>query len=116
MNEIKFDIMESYMINRPRARRKNKKPFLHSKLFAGILIILIIFGIRSAVNSYDKKLTASAELQEQQNAYDELAEKKEHLQSQISALESGRGLEEELRTRFNVTKEGETMIKIVEEE
>ena len=97
-------------------RKKNKKSIFKSKWFLILLVVFIFLAVRSAASSYDKKITARKELDEHQALYEELSEKKVHLETQIEALESGRGLEEEFRTRFNVTKEGETMIRIVEGE
>ena len=47
---------------------------------------------------------------------DEFQSKKENLEEKIESLKTDRGIEAELRGRFNITKEGETMIRVIENE
>ncbi|MFT6361244.1 MAG: cell division protein FtsB [Candidatus Paceibacteria bacterium] len=72
--------------------------------------------IRSAYSSFQKKQHADLEREKYQQRLDTLKEKKTDLESKIEKLETDRGKEDEFRTRFNIAKEGETVIRIIEEE
>ena len=77
-----------------------------------------IFGlfVRSAYASFIKKRNADLQREQYQERFEALEEKKADLEAKIERLETDRGREDELRTRFNVVKEGETVIRIIEEE
>lgn len=56
-----------------------------------------------------------SEQERYENEYQYLLEKKESLEADIQRLNTQRGREEEYRRRFNVSKEGESVIRIIEE-
>jgi cell division protein FtsB len=92
-----------------------KKPsFFHSWFFIAILFFLLGIFVRSTYASFVKKKTAEQEAFEFQKHLLDLEQKQQNLEHKIQKLETDRGLEEEFRRRFNVVKEGETMIRIVE--
>ena len=96
--------------------RTSKRPFYHSWFF--LVLLAIIFGlfVRSAYASFIKKRNADLQREQYQERFEALEEKKADLEAKIERLETDRGREDELRTRFNVVKEGETVIRIIEEE
>ncbi|MCA9352955.1 septum formation initiator family protein [Patescibacteria group bacterium] len=102
-------------MNRHRTR-KHKHPFFHSWFFLVPLAIVFGFFVKSAYSSFVKKRTADREREKYEQRLRELEEKKADLEAKINKLETERGLEDEFRTRFDVVKEGETVIRIVEEE
>ncbi|MCI5051398.1 MAG: septum formation initiator family protein [Candidatus Pacebacteria bacterium] len=97
-----------------RTRKQRKNPFYHSWVFLFVLVLVLGLFVRSAYASFSKKRTADLEREKYQTRFDELVEKKELLEEKIEHLKTERGIEEELRKRFNVTKEGEKIIKIIE--
>lgn len=95
--------------------RKPKSNFFRSRFFLAVLLIVFIIFARSTYSSFMKKKRAHSEQEKYQKRFDDLEHKKQTLETNIEKLETERGLEEEYRTRFNVVKEGETLIKIVDE-
>ena len=91
-----------------------KQSFFYSWFFIAFLFFLLGVFIRSTYASFQKKKIAENEQLEYQAHLQDLSEKKENLENKIHILETDRGLEEEFRKRFNVVKEGETMIRIVD--
>ncbi len=91
-----------------------KPSFFYSWLFIALLFFLLGVFARGTYASFLKKKTAEQEEYEFQKHLQDLQNKKENLEHKIQKLETDRGLEEEFRRRFNVVKEGETMIRIVE--
>lgn len=108
-----FMIQLSYTMRDYRTRKRPNN-FFRSRFFLWILFIILIFFARSAYSSFMKKKRAHTEEARYQERFEELQRKKQSLQEDIERLETERGLEEEYRARFNVVKEGETLIKIVE--
>jgi len=96
--------------------RSLKRPFYHSWFF--LVPLALIFGlfVRSAYASFVKKRNADIQQEQYQERFDTLEQKKADLKAKIEKLETDRGKEDELRTRFNIVKEGETVIRIIEEE
>lgn len=99
---------------RIHSSKKNQIPLIYSWVSLLVLMFLLVIFVRGAYASFSKKQTAEIQKQEYQQHHQDLEYKKEVLESKIQHLESQRGVEEELRKRFNVVKQGETVIRIVE--
>lgn len=97
-----------------RTRKKRKQPFYYSWFFLVVLVLVLGLFVKSAYASFVKKQAADIEKHKYEQKLNELIDKKEYLESKIQHLKTNRGKEEALRSRFNVTKEGETIIKIIE--
>ena len=82
-----------------------------SFVFLLVCIILLakgVIGIYSKAHESEKnKLTAELE-------YGKLSERDAVVSAQISDLKTSEGVEKEIRNKFNVTKEGEQMVVIVQ--
>jgi cell division protein FtsB len=70
--------------------------------------------LKSAYSSFSKKRNTTLEKDKYELLLNNLEEKKLHLENKIEHLKTDRGIEEELRKRFNITREGEQIIKIIE--
>lgn len=97
-------------------RRLQSRLWYHHPLFIFILFLLLVVIVRATVISFNKRAAAQEEYEQYYQELVELQAKKEHLEYDISKLESERGREEEYRERFNVLKEGEKVIRVVEDE
>lgn len=97
-----------------KTRKSSKTPFYHSWFFIIVLGLVLGLFVKSAYASFNKKKTADLEKEKYQEKLIDLKNKKENLENKINHLKTERGIEEELRKRFNVTKEGEKIIKIIE--
>jgi len=99
-----------------QTRAKPQSKMIYSWFFLIILMLILGMFVRSAYASFTKKQTADIQKEKYQDERKTLQEKKESLERKIQNLKSDRGLEEELRKRFNVVKEGETLIRIIDEQ
>lgn len=97
-----------------RTRTESRRPFYHSWIFLTVLVMVLGLFVRSAYASFAKKKTADIQQEYYQEKVDDLEGKKNNLEEKIQNLKTERGREEEYRKRFNVVKEGEYMIRIVE--
>lgn len=97
-----------------RTRKSTVKPFYHSWFFLIVLVLVLGFFVKSAYASFTKKRNADIEKDKYELKLNNLQDKKLNLEQKIEHLKTDRGIEEELRKRFNVTKEGEQIIKIIE--
>lgn len=97
-----------------KTRKSSKTPFYHSWFFIVVLVLVLGLFVKSAYASFSKKKTADLEREKYQEKLINLENKKKNLEDKIDHLKTERGIEEELRKRFNVTKKGEKIIKIIE--
>jgi cell division protein FtsB len=97
-----------------QTRAQPKSKIMYSWLFIVFLAIILLMFARSAYFSFNKKQTADAQKEKYEQQLNDLEDKKTNLEDKIENLTSERGMEEELRKRFNVVKEGETMIRIID--
>lgn len=96
-------------------KRKLKK-ILFSKGMLLLLFVLTACMVYGAHNAYKKKEVASARREELAAELAALEHRASELEGDIQELEDSRGIEAELRNRYEVGREGEEMIVLVEEE
>lgn len=97
-----------------KTRKSTQKPFYHSWFFLAFLVLVLSFFVKSTHASFSKKRNADLEKDKYELRLNNLKQKKINLETKIEHMKTNRGIEEELRKRFNVTKEGEQLIKIIE--
>lgn len=95
-------------------KRKLKK-ILFSRGMLLLLFVLTACMVYGAHNAYKKKEVASARREELAAELAALEHRASELEGDIEELEDSRGIEAELRSRYEVGKEGEEMIVLVEE-
>ena len=98
-----------------RTRKSKNRNFFTSWFFVQILGFLLSVFIRSTYASFTKKNQADLQRERYAEEMHKLEMKKKDLEAKIEKLKTERGKEEEYRKRYNVVKEGETMIRIIEE-
>lgn len=84
------------------------------RLIMVALFLLVLFGIVGVWNAYQKERESSALKLEAQNGLADLQHQETQLENNITQLKSDRGREEILRNRYEVGKEGENLIIIVD--
>ncbi len=96
--------------------KRKIRSWLYSKVTIGLIATLALLVFVSVYKRYqverqvaERRAAAEAELKE-------LKERAVFLEEKVSHLENERGLEEEIRTRFDVAKEGEQVVIILENE
>ena len=80
------------------------------------LIALIVFLSKPVWGVYQKERAVRAEERETREELETLLARKVFLEAEVARLSSGRGIEEEVRTKFPVSRPGEEVIVVVDEE
>ena len=94
--------------------RRKLKQLLYSKVTLLVLGIVVVFLIVSVFEVYGKERQARMRRAEQERVLADLKEREEALKTELDRLGSARGIEEEIRSKFEVGKEGEELIVIVD--
>lgn len=97
-----------------RTRKTSEFHFFSSWLFVVILFVILVFFARGVYFSFVKKSFADQERERQETRFRELEAIEQELEENLEYLKTERGREEELRMRYNLTHDGETMIRIIE--
>lgn len=88
---------------------------LYSKPVIAMLFVATGFLLVSAYNRYEAAVETKNRLETRQAELDALSSRAEVLEAKVRYLEDERGVEEELRSRFDVAKEGEEVVVIVDD-
>jgi len=99
-----------------RKKKKTQKRFIYSNLSIALLLLLIIFLSYEVSGLQKKRNISEAKRSEAEIEYNRYLEDKESLQSEIKDLKTEEGKEKIIRERFNVVKEGEGVIYVVEDD
>ncbi len=94
--------------------RRKLKQLLYSKVTLLVLGIVVVFLIVSVFEVYGKERQARMRRAEQERVLADLREREEALKTELDRLGSARGIEEEIRSKFEVGREGEGLIVIVD--
>ena len=94
--------------------KRKIRSVLYSKTTIGVLLLIAIALSFSVYERYSVERTVSAKRAEREADLLRLKERAEMLEGKIEYLQSERGMEEELRNRYDVAKEGEQVIIIVD--
>lgn len=93
---------------------KKKKPMLG--VAAAILIVILVVLVRGVWGIYHKYSRSRSNLAAAQTELQELQEREEELSFKIQRLRTEHGIEEEIVSKYNVAKEGERVIHILDGE
>lgn len=95
--------------------KRKIRSFFYSKATIGVLFFLAIWMSFSVYDRYIVSREMKEKLVERQHELQQLEERAGALEAKVNHLKDERGIEEELRNRFDVAKEGEKVIIIVNE-
>lgn len=87
---------------------------LFSRIGIAVLLILTALLLRGVWGVYEKARYAKENRERAEQELHELTERREVLQEEITRLNTKRGLEEELRQKFDVGREGEQLVVLVD--
>lgn len=96
--------------------KRKIKAILFSKITLLLLLVPIAFLGMSVFGLYEKEREVSKRRVENEQELERLHERARALKANVHALTSERGIEGEIRDRYDVAKEGETVVVIIEEE
>lgn len=98
--------------------RSSEKMLIHKILFGkiGLLILVIVFAIfaKGTWSVYQKASYAEENHDRAQQELQEIVAREEALKEELERLNTERGLEEEIRQKFDVGREGEQLIVLVD--
>lgn len=96
--------------------KRKIKSLLYSKATLIVLAILIVLLARSVYERYQVAEGIEDKREAKVTELAELNERAKSLEEKVSYLENERGMEEEFRGRFDVAKEGEQVVIIVDKD
>ncbi len=94
-------------------KRKIKK-LIYSKITLVILIILIIFMLKTVWGVYQKERLTKENLTKTNNNLSTLLVREKMLSSGIDKLKTDNGIEQEIREKYGLVKPGEEVIILVD--
>ena len=95
-------------------QRRKIKRILYSKLSVGVLCIVALVLIKSAISAYAKYRMSDKAYQETTREYTDLVARKAQLESDIARLGTREGVEADIRTKFGMVKDGEQILILVD--
>jgi uncharacterized protein YlxW (UPF0749 family) len=96
-----------------KEKRKLRK-ILYSKPAILILLLLLAFMVKPVWNAYSKYSESRKNAEAAGVRLENMQKRQAELSQKIDSLGTERGLEEEIVDRFNVAREGENVVVIVE--
>ncbi|PIT91285.1 hypothetical protein COU17_01525 [Candidatus Kaiserbacteria bacterium CG10_big_fil_rev_8_21_14_0_10_49_17] len=94
-------------------RRRIKKALLSWPTFIVLLLLAVLLS-KATFNVYTEARITREKLAERQEYLENLAKREESLSKELERLQSERGLEAELRRQFEVAREGEEVIVVLD--
>jgi cell division protein FtsB len=95
--------------------KRKIRSVLYSRPVVAFLCICTIILSFSVYHRYTVAREMKAKLSDREQELSELRSRAELLESKVEYLKNERGIEEELRNRFDVVKEGEQVIILIDE-
>jgi cell division protein FtsB len=96
--------------------KRKIRSVVYSKLSIALLLILSVWLSVSVYERFSVEREMAHKREAQEKELEILKARAAVLESQVEHLEDDRGIEEELRTRFDVVKEGEQVVVILDGE
>lgn len=96
--------------------KKNLKRRIYSKFVIFVFIVIIIILVRGTWGIYQKSKQSAQNLNVAKEKLEKLRDRQNSVADRVGSLRSEPGIEEEIRTRYDVAKEGEEIIIIVQGE
>jgi hypothetical protein len=97
-------------------KKKTITYYLYSKPVIAVLLIIVVFMSISVYHRFTVEREMSERRAEMEEERQNLIERKAELEERVDYLSGDRGIEEEIRTHFDVAKEGEQVVIIVDKE
>lgn len=95
-------------------QRRDPTRFMWRRLAAVALLVVLAIGIRGVWGVYKKEVESRKLRVEAEAKLSDLKQREAELRSDISVLRTDRGVEEQLRERYDLAKDNEGVVVIVE--
>lgn len=96
--------------------RKNKRNFWHSPLVLLVLLFMVIIFAYNMISLSEKERETTKKKEQILSQIDSLRERESNLKNDINKLNTESGIEETIRDKYQVVKDGEKMVVIVDNE
>jgi cell division protein FtsB len=96
--------------------KKTVKRRLYSKTTMVILFFLFLLTARGVFYVYQKERLTEVEVERIQKQKEDLQKRYETIKADSERLKTDEGIESEIRTKFDVVKEGEEVIVVVDKD
>ncbi len=96
-------------------QKKQIRKVIYSKITLLVLFVFIIILFKACYGIYQKQKISEQNLKIVEEEYYSLDSRKEVLKLEIDKLNTEDGIEREIRSKFNVSKPGEIIINIVDD-
>ena len=96
--------------------RNRYKRLLYSRLGVIVVFILILFFSKATFGVYKKQHNSAANALQAKGELRKLEERQAVLDREVMRLQTEEGVEEEIRSKYSVSKSGENLLIIVDEE
>lgn len=97
-------------------QKRRVRKIVYSAGTAAVLIVVIFFLGNATLDVYEKARETKDRRLTSLRQLEELKQEEADLRAKLEALQTERGIEEAVREKFDVAKEGEEVIKLVDEE
>lgn len=97
------------------SQRRKLRQYIYSFPVILILLIILFFVAKGCFGIYQKYSFSKNELNNSKADLVILEEKKSHIYKKVEKLETETGIEKEIRSKFNVAREGEKLVVIVDD-
>ena len=104
--------MKDFQEKQKRATGRKK----YSKTLLFIMVVVLLLLVKGVFSVYSKERESQSEIDRIQSQKAELQKRYENITEQSEALKSTTGVESEIRNKFDVVKEGEKVIVIVDKQ
>lgn len=94
--------------------KRKIRSFLYSKFVIGGLFLIAVFVSFSAYDRYTIAKEMKIKLEDRRVQLEEVKNRAQVLETKVEYFENDRGIEEELRNRFDVAKEGEQVVVLID--
>ena len=87
---------------------------MYSKITLAVLTVVVVLLLNSVWNIYTKERSTRLTRNNLEREFLALKEREELLRKEIERLKTTRGVEEEIRSKFEVSKDGENVMIIID--
>ncbi len=94
--------------------KRKIRSFLYSKFVIGGLFLVAILVSFSAYDRYTIAKEMKVKLEDRRVQLEEIKNRAHVLETKVEYFENDRGIEEELRNRFDVAREGEQVVVLID--
>lgn len=95
-------------------KRKRIRKILYSKITLAVVVVIFVLFARAAYQAHLSEKSSADYLEKVNQRFVQLDQRKNELSSGIEKLGTEQGVEDEIRSKFDVSKDGEKIAVIVD--